>query len=130
MPKNKKDWVLFYPTADEKMADIWAYSSQWDEAHADRYTESLYKAINRQRDESLRRPFPRAKTADITDEQIYCFIWKYKSHTPAHTVFYRILLGDNIGVIDIIGPGQDKDNRLRDALEEVEPLIKQETDDG
>jgi len=70
MPKNKKDLVLFYPTADEKMVDIWAYSSQWGENHADRYTEALYRAINKQRDDSLHRPFPRTKTADITDEQI------------------------------------------------------------
>ena len=93
MPKNKKDLVLFYPTADEKMVDIWAYSSQWGENHADRYTEALYRAINKQRDDSLHRPFPRTKTADITDEQIYFFLWKYKSNTPTHTIFYRILLG-------------------------------------
>lgn len=78
MPKNKKDWVLFYLTADERMIDIWVYSSQWGEAHADRYTEALYKAINKQRDESLHRPFPKAKTADIIDEQIYFFPWGCK----------------------------------------------------
>lgn len=78
---------------------------------------------------SYHRPFPTAKTIDITDNQVYFFLWQYKSHTPIHTIFYRILPSGNIGVIEIIGPGKDKDICLRDALQEIRPLIKREIDE-
>ncbi len=115
--------ALFYPPAIKKMANIWVYSCQWGEDHADSYTADLYAAIEQQKNATYHKLFPKAKIADLVKEPIYFFLWRYKSHTPPHTSFYRILSSKQIGVIEIVGPGQQTTDRLRDALEQAQPFI-------
>lgn len=120
---KKKQAALFYPPAINKMTEIWAYSSQCGEDHADSYTAALYAAIEQQKNEAYHKLFPSAKIADLINEPVYFFLWRYKSRTPAHTVFYRILSRGRIAVIEIVGPGQQKNDCLQDALKQVHPLL-------
>lgn len=127
---REKQTVRFYPPAKEKMVEIWGYSSQWGKDHADSYVATLYEAIKQQKNADRHKPFPKVKITDLVNEPIYFFLWRYKSRTPVHTVFYRILSDKNIGVIEIAGPGQQKSDRLRDAVEKVQPLIERENKQG
>lgn len=116
---DSRNPVLFYPPAQEKLSDIWVYSSRWGEQHADDYVERLYQAIMDQRYLDYHRPFPKPESLRAVTHEVYFFLWRYKSHTPSHSIFYRLLSGGNIGVIDIIGPGQNRESVLHGALERI-----------
>ena len=56
MPKKP---VYFYPSAEQAMIDIWHYSSQWGEDHADEYTADLYEAIEEKTKSTSPPNFPK-----------------------------------------------------------------------
>ena len=118
MPKKP---VYFYPPAEQAMADIWCYSSQWGEGHADQYTADLYNAIEEKRKAPHHQIFPKNKAASIYDEELYYFHWKQKQRqNRGHTIFYRKISNNNIGIVAILGDSMDKTVRLREALENIE----------
>ena len=125
MSTSQKE-VYFYPPALHQQNQMWYYNSiQWGENHADRYMDSFYDALEEKNTASYHRPFPKSATIGITDEDVYYFHWKRKqSERRGYTVFYRTLSNGSIGVIAIIGDGQDQDNRMRESLEKALPHIK------
>ena len=125
MSTSQKE-IYFYPPALQQRNRMWHYNSiQWGEEHADRYMDSFYDALEEKIEAPYHRPFPKPETAEITDEKVYYFHWKRKqSERRGYTVFYRIISNGNMGVIAVIGDGQDRNNRMRESLEKALPHIE------
>lgn len=125
MPTSQKE-IYFYPPALQQRNRMWYYNStEWGEEHADRYMDSFYDALEEKIDASYHRPFPKSVTVHITNEDVYYFYWRRKQSEPrGYTVFYRKMSNGSIGVIAIIGDGQDRDNRMRESLEKALPNIE------
>lgn len=99
----------YYPA---KLQLAWAYhynETRYGEIHADNYIDKMRQAIvDRQNSgihisctKYLNKP-PQTKAARIVAEKVYYLRWTEKPNQKrGYTIFYRIMSGDNIGVIDI-----------------------------
>lgn len=113
--------VKLYPPAEDKLADIWLYSSQWGDEHADNYINDLFRAMEQLEKANYHRAFPACPIwLNKVRTEVFYHLWNYKSNTPAHTIFYRMLSDGEIGIIEISGSGQNKDAQLVKAMKSVE----------
>jgi toxin ParE1/3/4 len=95
------------PTAKAHLIQIWRYTEQtWGEDQADRYIDGLYAvflSLNDNRHLWRIIEYPKF-------EQVYAYVYK------KHLIFFRQLLGAEIGIIGIVHQSRDLPRHLKQMI--------------